>query len=259
MSIADIRKNVFRSSWPLDDDLTAISERTASHSFLANPSGQYPYIYLTRFVSEACKEHFGDGMEHLALLDWGCGKGHVSKLLRALGATCLESCDIQSDKDDSSFAQATPILDRFGIRVTALSHDFMLPYDDKTFDVVLSVGVLEHVKNDSESLAEIARILKPRGLFFCFFLPSTTSWTQRLAHARGDYYHDRLYSRHSVIALLERHKLNLVEFWRRQLFPKNSVRYPAFRSFERLDHLLTEHTPLGRLATNIEFVAVKRS
>jgi hypothetical protein len=51
--------------------------------------------------------------------------------------------------------------------------------------------------------------------------------------------------------------LELLDVWYRQLLPKNTVRYPFFRMFERVDQLVTEHTPLRVFATNIEFVSAK--
>ena len=51
--------------------------------------------------------------------------------------------------------------------------------------------------------------------------------------------------------------LNLVDFWYRQVLPKNTIAYPNFRLFERLDQCVTEYTPLRYFATNIEFVSVK--
>ena len=138
-----------------------------------------------------------------------------------------------------------------------MQYDGVLPYGDASFDVVLSVGVLEHVPNDRASLAEIKRVLKPSGLFFCFFLPTDLSWTQKLAHLRGDFYHDRFYNERVVKEMLAESGMKLVDLWYRQLFPKNSVHYPNFRMFERIDQLLTENTPLRVFATNIEFVSEK--
>ncbi len=51
----------------------------------------------------------------------------------------------------------------------------------------------------------------------------------------------------------------LLDIWHRQLLPKNTVRYPNYRAFERLDQMLVNFTPLRYFATNIEFVAAKHS
>jgi SAM-dependent methyltransferase len=193
-AVRALRRKVFSTNWPLDENITAVSATLASHKFLENPSGQNLYVYSTRFVKALSEQHFKRPFSDISVLDWGCGKGHVSKLLRDLEPRMLESCDIVTEKGDSAFGQETPILERFGIPVTPLEHEYVLPYESGSFDVVLSVGVLEHVPDDRASLTEISRILKPGGLFFCFFLPTHLSWTQKLAHLRGDFYHDRFYN-----------------------------------------------------------------
>jgi SAM-dependent methyltransferase len=256
-SVRSFRRDVFTKRWPLDGELKAVAATLPSHSFLENPAGQYAYIYLTQFVKAMAERHTGRAFRELTVLDWGCGKGHVSKLVRELGPKQLDSCDILSDSEDSSFGQQTPILEQFDINVKPLEHEYVLPYEDCVFDVVLSVGVLEHVPNDRASLAEITRVLKPGGLFFCFYLPTKLSWTQEIAHRRGNDYHDRLYTRDQVKGMLGEAGLKLVDFWYRQILPKNTVRYPNFRLFEKLDQLVTEYTPLRYFATNIEFVSVK--
>jgi SAM-dependent methyltransferase len=256
MNVRALRTQIFSSHWPLDLEITNLALTVPSHSFLSNPAGQYPYLYLMRFVKVLSEQHLKASFSDISVLDWGCGKGHVSKLLRDLGAT-LESCDILSDKSDSAFGQATPILEKFKINVKPLEHRYILPYADRSFDVILSVGVLEHVADDRASLQEITRVLKPGGLFFCFFLPTDLSWTQKLARLHGYLYHDRLYSPPLIKRMLEAAGLDLLDIWYRQLLPKNSIRYPGFRFFEHLDQFLTEHTPLRIFATNIEFVSQK--
>jgi SAM-dependent methyltransferase len=256
-AVRSLRKEVFSKRWSLNSNICAASAAAPSHNFLRNPAGQYLYVYLTQFVKALSEAQCGRPFSGLHILDWGCGKGHVSKLLIDLGATHLHCCDIVSEKDDSAFGQETPIIKQFGIDVTPLRHDYILPYDDATLDVVLSVGVLEHVPNDRASLAEITRVLKQGGLFFCFFLPTDLSWTQKVAHWRGNHYHDRFYNEKSIRELLKPVGLQVLDMWYRQLFPKNSVAYPNFRFFERMDQLITENTPLRYFATNIEFVSIK--
>lgn len=256
-SVRRLRRNSFAQRWPLDEEIRKVASTTASHRFLENPSGQYSYVYLTQFVKHLAEKRFGVPFAKLDVLDWGCGKGHVSKLLRDLGPNKVDSCDLLAGGDDSTFGQAVPIIRGFNIQVKPLEHEYILPYNSASFDVVLSVGVLEHVSNEPGSLAEIARVLKPGALFFCFFLPTRFSWTQQIARWTGDNYHSRLYTERHVREMLGSIGLTPLDLWYRQLLPKNSVRYPKFRFFERLDLLITENTPLRYFATNLEFVSFK--
>jgi SAM-dependent methyltransferase len=254
-TLRSLRSQVFSGHWPLDQQITAIAEKSPSHDFLSNPASQYVYVYLTRYVRTLSEHMLKRPFNAISVLDWGCGKGHVSKLIRDLGPKSLESCDLVSSQEDSAFGQDTPIIKEFKISVTPLDHDYELPYLDKSFDVVLSVGVLEHVVNDRASLTEIKRVLKPGGIFFCFNLPATLSWTQKLSHLRGNFYHDRLYNERVIKEMLLSAGLDLLDLWYRQILPKNSVRYPNFRMFERLDQFVTFYSPFRVFATSIEFIA----
>jgi SAM-dependent methyltransferase len=251
-----LRKRVFSESLELDLELIDVVKKYPSHNFLINPAGQNLYLYLTKYLTLLSELHFKKSISDLRFLDWGTGKGHVTYLLKKLGVHPI-SCDVKKSQADSSFYQETPILDRYKIGVGELNHEYILPYNDESLDVVLSFGVLEHVENDLESLKEINRVLAPNGLFFCFFLPNIFSWTQRLAHIRGNYYHDRLYSRSSVFKLLESSNFTIDDFWHRQLLPKNTVKYPNYYLFERADNFVVGTTFLKHFATNIEFVSHK--
>lgn len=251
-----LRQRAMRRRERFPAAVTAAASTLRSHSFLTNPAVQLIYRYLIRFVVESSMQWLKRGPSELRILDWGCGKGHITLLLREHGVE-PSSCDIVSARDDSSFGQTTPLLTQFGVEVVPLDHEVTLPFADASFDAVVSMGVLEHVKDDSASLREIHRALRPGGLFFCFFLPSALSWTQRLAHLRGDHYHDRFYSKRKISALTRAADFELLDCWHRQFFPKNHVRYFAPGIWEALDQLLCEWTPLGLAATNLEFVARK--
>lgn len=255
-SITQIRREVFSTRLVPDDDLVEMVKGTETHHFLINPSSQLIYQYLTLFVKVFSEQHWERSISDLTILDWGAGKGQTTYFLRKLGANPI-SCDLLNGQEDSSFHQETPILDRVGIDVDGLEHESQLPYGDCSVDVVISMGVLEHVAHDRASLQEIQRILSPGGLFFCFFLPQSLSWTQRFAHLRGNRYHDRLYTPSQVRDLLRTTGFTLLDLWHRQLLPKNSIRYPRHHLFEHVDQWLTEFTPLQLFATNMEFVACK--
>lgn len=186
-------------------------------------------------------------------LDWGCGKGHISLLLREHGFD-VTSCDLAGGEPDSSFGQATPLLSGIEQEVVPLTEPVALPFADESFHVATSFGVLEHVSDDAASLRELFRVLRPNGLLFITFLPSRTSYVQRLAHLRGNRYHDRLYSRRGLREAAREAGFHVVSISRAQLFPKN--RLPHIALVEALDRALCA-TPAGLIATNLEAVLVK--
>lgn len=232
--------------------LVGIAARFASHSFLGGNT-QLIYQRQIRFLVDAVEAllHKPPGDTHV--LDWGCGKGHISYLLRRAGFR-VTACDVAAQADDSAFGQATPIIAEQQIEVVPLVDNVTLPFADASFDVGLSMGVLEHVQDDAASLRELRRVVKPGGLCLVFFLPYTLSWTQRLAHARGDRYHDRLYSRAQVKSLAAAAGFRVLRVAHGQLFPKNSVSLRAAAVLEPIDRWLCRHTPLRFLATNLEAV-----
>jgi 2-polyprenyl-3-methyl-5-hydroxy-6-metoxy-1,4-benzoquinol methylase len=79
------------------------------------------------------------------ILDWGCGYGQVTWLLKRRGLDVI-SCDVE-------FRSALDTLPELSSQpIDHLSHPYLLPYDRGRFAAVLSVGVLEHVDNFDASL-----------------------------------------------------------------------------------------------------------
>jgi len=249
-----LHRKVLADRHPPDPFLTDLAGRYPSHAFLGNAT-QGVYLRQVRFLREFCERYFLHPPSELRALDWGCGKGHISYLLRKQGFQTT-SCDLQSTAADSAFGQQTPILESQSIRVVPLEDDVRLPFGAGDFDVAVGFGVLEHVPRDADSLAEIRRVVRPGGVLFVTFLPYFLSWTQGVARLRGDGYHDRLYSAGTFRSLAERAGWQVLDLWHGQLFPKNSARYPDPDLFEKLDRLLTEFTALRYFATNLEAVLV---
>jgi SAM-dependent methyltransferase len=247
-----LHRKILADRHPPDPFLTDVARRFPSHAFLGNAT-QGVYLRQMRFLREFCERYFLLPPSELRVLDWGCGKGHISYLLRKEGFQTT-SCDRKWVLGDSAFGQETPILDSQEIPVVPLEDDVRLPFGDGAFHVAVSAGVLEHVPRDADSLRELRRILRPGGVLFVSFLPYYRSWTQGVARWRGDDYHERLYSERKVRSLAERAEWRVLDLWHGQLFPKNSARYPDPDRFEALDRFLTDFTVLRYFATNLEAV-----
>lgn len=106
------------------------------------------------------------------ILDSGCGVMPYKELiLKNKKATSYIGLDIES-----------------GLNYENVQPDFLwdgitMPFDNDTFDVVLSTEVLEHVLNPDLYLLEVKRVLKPGGVFF-FTVPFLMSFHE----VPNDYY-----------------------------------------------------------------------
>jgi|HubBroStandDraft_1064217.scaffolds.fasta_scaffold00053_65 SAM-dependent methyltransferase len=241
-----------RAACAPDKYLVELAAHDQYHRFLARAAIGV-YQRQARFLSGLLVDRFGRPSQRISVLDWGCGKGHATYLLRQQGLL-VTSCDLQAGAGDSSFDLDTPIIDDHSIQVVPLLDDVRLPFGSADFDCVTSFGVLEHVRDDVASLKEIRRVLRPGGIFFVSFLPYYLSWTQRLARLRGYRYHDRLYSRRRLAELANETGFDVSRIWHGQFLPKSKL--PHLSSVERFDRFLTDHTPLRYFATNLEAVLI---
>jgi len=95
------------------------------------------------------------------VLDLGCAGGFMAEALADRGATV-----IGIDPAQAAIAAARAHAHQSG---RAISYDVgvgeELPYPSAAFDAVVCVDVLEHVRDLPMVLAEVARVLRPGGLF----------------------------------------------------------------------------------------------
>lgn len=98
------------------------------------------------------------------VLDFGCGEGWVvysfrKQGVKAYGVDIFSYCEEATQRcQEEHLASA----DENVFRMMDMN-DYRIPFDDNTFDVVISDQVFEHVQNYPEALAEIKRVLKPGG------------------------------------------------------------------------------------------------
>ncbi len=91
----------------------------------------------------------------MRILDFGCGEG-------ALVSAFLERGFDAFGTDIREAWPAGPIGGSGRLRPCATS-PYRIPFDDGTFDLVVSNSVFEHVTNVEESFREIRRVLRPGG------------------------------------------------------------------------------------------------
>lgn len=101
------------------------------------------------------------------VLDLGCGAGKLVQAARERGydfyGCGLGLRDAHTNADSALVDQ--------GVLRDIDREPYHLPFDDRTFDIVISDQVFEHVMDYPTTLREIHRVLKPGGAFLHIFPP----------------------------------------------------------------------------------------
>ncbi len=102
------------------------------------------------------------------VLDAGCGAGlTTSAIARVLRPAHLAAFDVDAGQERRARKR---LRDDPSVDVRQASAKAM-PYADGEFDAVFELGILHHIPSWREALPEIARVLRPGGVF-CFAEPT---------------------------------------------------------------------------------------
>lgn len=96
------------------------------------------------------------------VLDVGCGTGRWSKYL-SNKVKWIEAVD----PSNAVFTAARLLSENDNVRVSQASADD-LPFEDETFDLVMSVGVLHHIPDTQRALSDITNKVKKNGFVYIY-------------------------------------------------------------------------------------------
>jgi SAM-dependent methyltransferase len=164
-----------------------------------------------------------------SVLDWGCGNGHLTSYLLS---NKIKTTAYGFSKEWIPKVILDDELLTF-VRVDG-KDPVHICFDDETFDAVVSLGVLEHVHetggDQSSSLREIHRILKPGGSFLCFHFPYSGSWVEAALKMLNsclkfnNHVHTRRFSRQDTQKLVSGANLRMRECGRYNFLPRGFSR-----------------------------------
>ena len=193
---------------------------------------------------ERCLEAMKDA--HGRLLEVGCGAGRYTRsFLHYRPDLEVHGCDISH----VALAEAKAA-DTTGKIAYKLGDALDLPYEDQSFNIVLLFDVFEHVTDVGKAADEVARVLKPGGVFHCFVpcegnkrtifallrnskrLPIhrwkrdhighiqilTTKQMQNILEKRGLHVTDTTFSFHILGQIHD-----VADYWRREMLSKNDL------------------------------------
>jgi SAM-dependent methyltransferase len=122
--------------------------------------------YKNLYIKGICHSHLLCALDLLPassrILDFGCGTGNVSRLLRTRGFDCY-GIDVAMDLLRLSHGESN----QETLNLVCYNGR-LFPFADNSFEAVVNVGVLVHLLDDEslqQVLAEINRVLKPGGIY----------------------------------------------------------------------------------------------
>lgn len=113
------------------------------------------------YFENILREHFGQDLSQLRVLDIGSGGGVLTEEFALMGCK-VTGIDVSPESVAVAQKHAA---------ITGLSIDYRvgsgtsLPFDDNHFDVVSCCDVLEHIRDWRQVIVEAERVLEPGGLF----------------------------------------------------------------------------------------------
>ena len=129
---------------------------------------------LLRFVSVEGKHDF---------LEIGCGSGAVSDHIARKYSMNVTGTDIDADQICLAQQHSGDLVNIRFMEADATN----LPFEHDDFDIVLSFGVMHHISNWLDALAEISRVLRAGG-YFIYWDVVYMKWTARIARLFEDKY-----------------------------------------------------------------------
>jgi ubiquinone/menaquinone biosynthesis C-methylase UbiE len=136
-----------------------------------------------RLSAELCRYRFlglENAMPGAKLLEIGCGTGNRT-MLAAKHFGVEEFTGFDQSRESLKVAKQVAREENFEKQFNAVEGDlFNLPFEDNSFDVVVSWGVLHHTSNPFLGFKEATRVLKPGGYIGIFLYNKFNHWRHNL-------------------------------------------------------------------------------
>ena len=156
-------------------------------------------IHLNRY---AMAREFANGAK---VLDAACGEGYGSYLLKTWGASSVDGIDI----DQETIEKANALFKSKELKFHCCNVE-SLPFDDHSFDLIVSFETIEHLSNPEKFLDEVHRVLKPGGVII-ISCPNDHYYYPK--DDEGNPFHKRKYTYFEFKEMAEKHLGTTVEYF----------------------------------------------
>ena len=187
------------------------------------------------------------------VLDLGCGFGRHAYQAARLDAQVVAfdfgADEVRNVQDTFGAMAVAGELDPVESRVGAVQGDALaLPFPDDAFDRVIASEILEHLPDDEQAMAELARVLRPGGTMAITVPragPEFINWSLSEEYHNVPGGHVRIYRQSQLVARLEgtgmratghhhAHGLHAPYWWLKCLVGTKNDTNPAVAAYHRL-------------------------
>jgi SAM-dependent methyltransferase len=155
-----------------DQNWRTMQETNYLHWTKDNPANQIQLAFRQHWLT--FQELLGANFSGRRVLEVGCGRGSLSAYFADAGWDCT-----LLDLSPTVLEVASNVFSANRLKAKFDVGDCLdLPYEDSSFDLVFSIGLLEHFKDIDRVIAEQYRILAPGGKFIGYVVPQISENVQ---------------------------------------------------------------------------------
>jgi ubiquinone/menaquinone biosynthesis C-methylase UbiE len=215
----------------------------------------------------------------IRILDLGCGHGYNTCIMNSI----LPESEITGIDYDKDCKKTWYLIKRKGFKIKFVNSDARrLPFSESFFDIVIMMGLLEHIGEEINKIAfkekkleekrcirEVYRVLKPNGFFMINYLPNKYSYiefiTKHFLNRLNIYFHPKKFTKKEIPSLLNENDFQVINLTRVHFLPSlyyfmggfiGDVSNKCANLLNFLDKLLLL-TPLNFLAQDFEVICRK--
>jgi ubiquinone/menaquinone biosynthesis C-methylase UbiE len=233
------------------------------------------YLFRTLLIINKVKPLLRN--KKIRILDLGCGHGYNTCIMNSI----LPESEITGVDYDKYCKKTWHFLKRKGFKIEFVNSDARrLPFSESFFDIVIMMGLLEHIGEEINQIAfkekkleekrcirEVYRVLKPNGFFMINYLPNKYSYIEfiikhLLNRVPNTYSHPKKFTKKEISSLLNENDFQVINLTRVHFLP--SLYYPIIgnvsNKYANLLNFLDKFlllTPLNFLAQDFEVICRK--
>jgi ubiquinone/menaquinone biosynthesis C-methylase UbiE len=233
-------------------------EELKKFNWFENRLSRYRYKIMINYCAKLIPQNS-------KVLELGCGHGYVSAMLKILRPD-INILTTDCISNSSIHSRVWELLRKEFEFKFKFEDGTNLSFDNNSFDVVISFGVMEHADNPAKFLSEVYRVLKIEGLNIMFNLPNRYSLNDFMAKMLNQKGHDIRYTKKEVRNTFRKKGFKNIKVRRDSFIPAQTdrvnIRFISdifnkhFKTLNKIDSLLLK-TPLSLFSQAYSIIAKK--